>query len=153
MRTGCPRTSGAGRLSAFRRFFEASAFFLTTQPSSCSPGTGYIQGRFSASSFWYARFPAFSVRQGTAACRAYPCACVEKFEPLRGSSGRLFFFSITTFHFFALFAFFAAKIFRRTLSATRKRFPLASQSFSGSLDKAAPRGAALPAQAAAYSLN
>ena len=102
-----PRTSGAeGQFC--ERDFSRLPLFLTALPSSCSPRTGYIQRRFSASSVWYVRFPAFSVRQGTAACRDHPCACVEKFEPLRGSSGKLFFFSITAFHFFAFSAFFAA---------------------------------------------
>ncbi len=47
-----------------QKIFGSFRVSLTAQPSSCSPGTGYIQGRFWASSFWFVHFPAVFVAAG-----------------------------------------------------------------------------------------
>ena len=79
----------------FGRTFLRKRLFLV--PAS-SPRTGYIQGRFLASSVGVAHFEQ-SVTSFATLRGLKPTA--RNIEPLRGSSGRLFFFSVTAFHFFA----------------------------------------------------
>ena len=91
--------------------------FLTASPSSCSPGTGYIQGRFSAASVWYAHFE----QSVTTFASRTPLPPFNGWETLYGIVIPAFRFAfgelrnsahfvrfITAFHFFAFFAFYAA---------------------------------------------
>ncbi len=86
---------GTAACRGFGRTFLRKRLFLV--PAS-SPRTGYIQGRFLASSFGFAHFEQ-SVTSFATLRGLKPTA--RNIEPLRGSSGRLFFFSVTAFHFFA----------------------------------------------------